>query len=281
MAPGDIPWRGPGGGRPDLPLPPGPMPLRRDGATRKRWRYVGFYGEALMLCAARAEVGPLGQAFWVLWDRERGRELAHTVLRPGSREVVMDGPRLTISAAGVHAELRLGEAEEVEAICPSGDGDGWGWTRKRAGVPIAGFVELPGLWVELNGFGVDDESAGYQARHTSWHWSAGVGAAADGRALAWNLVEGINDPAERSERAIWVDGVPHEPAPVTFDGLDAVRFADGFRLEFTGEAVRARDDNFLLLRSTYRHRFGTFTGALDGIDLATGFGVMESHDALW
>ncbi len=52
------PWRGPGAGRPDLPLPPAPMPLWRDSALRKRWRYVGFYGEELMLCAARAETGP-------------------------------------------------------------------------------------------------------------------------------------------------------------------------------------------------------------------------------
>jgi hypothetical protein len=281
MAIGGIPWRGPGDDRPALPLPPGPMPLRRDGGLRKRWRYVGFYGNTLMLCAAKAEVGPLGQTFWVLWDREQGRELAHTALRPGSREVVMDGPRLTIDAAGVHAELRLGEVEEVEAICPSGSNGGWGWTRKRAGVPIAGFVEMPGRRVELEGFGVDDESAGYQARHTSWHGSAGVGTAADGRALAWNLVEGINDPPARSERAIWVDGVPHEPAPVSFDGLDAVRFAGGSRLDFEPGAERSRDDNFLLVRSTYRHRFGTFTGRLDGTPLSEGRGVMESHTALW
>ena len=197
--PSGIPWRGPGEGRPDLPLPPGPMPLRRDGGLRKRWRYVGFYGEALMLCAARAEVGPLGQSFWVLWDREQGRELAHTALRPGSREVVLDGPRLLIDAPGLHADLHLGEAAPIESICPSGEG--WGWTRKRAGVPMSGQVEVPGRRVDVDGFGVDDESAGYQARRTSWHWSAGVGTAADGRALAWNLVEGINDPPERSERA--------------------------------------------------------------------------------
>ncbi|HEX4730431.1 MAG TPA: DUF2804 family protein [Solirubrobacterales bacterium] len=279
MATSGIPWRGPGAGRPDLPLPPGPMPLWRDGGLRKRWRYVGFYGEALMLCAARAEVGPLGQSFWVLWDRERGRELAHTALRPGSREVVLDGPRLLIDAPGVHADLHLGEATPIESICPSGAG--WGWTRKRAGVPMTGHVEVPGRRIPLDGFGVDDESAGYQARRTSWHWSAGVGTAADGRALAWNLVEGINDPPEHSERAVWVDGVPHEPAPVSFDGLDAVRFAEASRLDFTPGAERARDDNFLLVRSTYRHRFGTFTGRLDGIDLAEGRGVMESHDALW
>src|ERR1700744_2668454 len=211
MARTDIPWRGPGDGRPSLPLPPDPMPLRRDGALRKRWRYVGFYGEALMLCAARAEVGPTGQAFWVLWDRERGRELAHTSLRPGSREVVLDGPRLLIDAPGLHVELHLGAFESpIESICPSGDG--WGWTRKRAGVPMTGQVELPGRRIELDGLGVDDESAGYQARHTSWHWSAGVGTAADGRALGWNLVEGINAAPEHSERAVWVDGVPHEPA---------------------------------------------------------------------
>jgi hypothetical protein len=279
MAIGGIPWRGPGEGRPDLPLPPGPMPLRRDGGLRKRWRYVGFYGDALMLCAARAEVGPAGQSFWVLWDRERRRELAHTALRPGSREVVFDGPRLTIDAPGLHAELRLGEASPIESICPSGPG--WGWTRKRAGVPMTGWAETPGRRIELDGFGVDDESAGYQARRTSWHWSAGVGTAADGRAVAWNLVEGINDPPEKSERAIWIDGVPHEPAPVTFDGLEAVTFPDASRLEFTGGAERSRDDNFLLIRSTYRHRFGTFTGALDGIELAEGRGVMESHGALW
>jgi hypothetical protein len=276
-----IPWRGPGEGRPALPLPPDPMPLRRDGGLRKRWRYVGFYGEALMLCAARAEVGPLGQSFWVLWDREQDRELAHTALRPGSREVVFDGPRLTIDAPGLHAELHLGEAAPIESICPSGGGPGWGWTRKRAGVPITGQVEMPGWSVRLDGFGVDDESAGYQARRTSWHWSAGVGTAADGRALAWNLVEGINDPPERSERAVWVDGVPHEPAPVSFEGLEAVSFADASTLSFEAGAERSRDDNFLLVRSTYRHCFGTFQGALDGIAVSEARGVMESHDALW
>jgi Protein of unknown function (DUF2804) len=281
MSTSEIPWRSPGEGRPSLPLPPGPMPLWRDGGLRKRWRYVGFYGETLMLCAARAEVGPTGQCFWALWDRERGREVDHTSLRPGSREVVLDGGHLVIDAPGLHADLRLGEAAPIESICPSGAGDGWGWTRKRAGVPIEGVVETPGLRTQVEGFGVDDESAGYQARHTSWHWSAGVGIAADGRALAWNLVEGINDPPERSERAVWVDGVPYEPAPVRFDGLEAIRFAEGSRLDFTAGAERSRDDNFLLIRSTYRHRFGIFSGTLDGIELAEGRGVTESHTALW
>lgn len=255
------------------------MPLRSAGQTRKRWRYVGFYGEELMLCAARAQVGPLGQCFWALWDRGADRSFANTRLRPGSTEVRFDGPSVRIEAAGVCAQLSLGEAAPVESICPSGTG--WGWTRKRAGVPMWGAVETPERRIEVEGWGVDDESAGYHARRTSWFWSAGVGFAADGDPLAWNLVEGINDPPEASERAIWIGGRPSEPAPVSFDGLSAVAFGDGSRLLFEAGPERARSDNLLIFRSRYRHFFGEFRGSLDGVQLSRGFGVMEQHDAVW
>jgi hypothetical protein len=191
----------------------------------------------------------------------------------------MDGPTIVIEARGLRARLSLGSSTPVEAICPSGSG--WGWTRKRAGVPMGGEVETPERRWELDGFGVDDESAGYQKRRTNWHWSAGVGRAADGRPVAWNLVEGINDPPAGSERAVWTDGEPAEPAPVSFDGLTMVEFARGDRLNFAAGSERARDDNFLLFRSRYRHLFGDFSGSLDGIELSEGFGVMEQHDALW
>jgi uncharacterized protein DUF2804 len=275
-----LPWRGPGPDRPELPLPPNPMPLRRDGQLRKRWHYVGLFAEELMLCVARAEIGPLQQSFWVLWDRERRRQLAHTALRPGSREVRMNGPLVEIDADGLRASLRLGESAALESICPSGSG--WGWTRKRAGVPIEASVSLPGgrHW-ELTAAGIEDESAGYHRRRTSWCWSAGVGRAADGRDLAWNLVEGVNDPERGSERGIWIGGEPAEPPPVAFDGLGAIGFRDGSRLRFASESEHARDDDYVLLRSRYRHRFGSFAGALDGVELAAGIGVMEEHDALW
>lgn len=275
---GAMPWRGPGPGRPELPLPPGRMPLRWAGQLRKRWRYVGVFGEELMLCAARAEVGPAVQCFWVLLDRASGRQHAHTSLRPGSREVTMDGAQVEIDAEGLRASLRLGQCTAIETVCPSGDA--WAWTRKRAGVPVEGSVEVPGRRWQLSARGVDDESAGYHARRTSWHWSAGVGRAADGRRVAWNLVEGVNDPPRGSERAIWVDGEPFEPGPVRFHDLNAIDL-DGRTLEFATDSEHARDENFLLVRSRYRHRFGSFSGHLGNLDLAEGLGVMERHDALW
>lgn len=274
-----IPWRGPGPGRPDLPVPPARMPILRRGNVRKRWRYVGVFGPELMLCAARVEVGPLRQSFWSLWDREERSEHGRTRLRGGG-DVVLEGSELSIEGEGVRARLRLGEAAEVESLCPSGE-RGYGWTRKRAGVPVTGTVQTPRGRFEVEARGVDDESAGYHRRHTSWHWSAGVGRAADGREVAWNLVEGINDPPRDSERAIWLDGRPREPGPVDFDDLAAIEFGEGAKLDFAAESERARDDNLLLFRSAYRHRFGTFSGSLDGAELAEGYGVMESHEAVW
>jgi hypothetical protein len=255
------------------------MPLRRDGQLRKRWRYVGLFGKELMLCAAQAQVGPFRQSFWVIWERRERRRHARTSMRPGNRMVMMEGPSVEIRSVDVRASLTLGEGAPIESICPSGSG--WGWTRKRAGVPVHGTVEVEGRQRTVDVLGVDDESAGYHRRQTSWLWSAGVGRAADGRDVAWNLVEGINDPPSSSERAVWVDGEPSEPAAVSFDGTTGIAFADGARLSFAGECERARDENFLLLRSRYRHRFGSFSGSLPGLPLTEGLGVMEEHDALW
>jgi hypothetical protein len=258
---------------------PAPLPLFDHGQLRKRWRYVAVFAEELMLCAARAEVGPLAQSFWVLWDREARRQWAHTALAPGSREVVFDGPRLEIDGPGLRASLELGETTPIEATCPSGKS--LAWTRKRAGMPVAGTVEAPGRRWQVAGRGVDDESVGHHARRTSWRWSAGVGESVEGRNVAWNLVEGINDPPQGSERAIWVDGEPSEPPPVRFRDMDGVDLPEGEGLDFSPESRHGHEDNYLLIRSRYRHSFGSFSGSLGGLTLACGLGVMEEHDALW
>src|SRR5215218_1072752 len=223
------------------------MPLFDRGQLRKRWRYVAVFAEELMLCAARAEIGPATQSFWVLWDREQRQQWAHTSPLPGSREVVFDGARVEIDGPGLRASLELGEVAAIEATCPSGKSQAW--TRKRAGMPVTGTVEVPGRRWQIDGRGIDDESAGHHQRHTSWRWSAGVGESVEGRSLAWNLVEGINDPPRGSERAIWVEGEPTEPPPVRFRGLDGIELLDGEALGFDSESEHGRNDSYLLIRS--------------------------------
>lgn len=278
-----FPWRAPDPGRPEVPLPPERMPLSRHGRMRKRWRYVAAFGPRMMVCAGRVEVGPLGQSFWALWDRERERLRERTRLLPPrlASDVELDGSTVRIDGPGIEAELTLGEAEDVEAVCPSGR-RGYGWTRKRVGMEVSGSIRTGDGEVSVEGArGVDDESAGYHRRRLAWRWSAGVGTLADGRPAAWNLVAGINDPPRNSERAVWIGGSCYEPGPVSFDGLGAIDFDDGSRLSFESEAERRRSDRLLAVSSRYRQPFGSFRGALAGFELARGLGVMESHRVRW
>jgi len=130
---------------------------------------------------------------------------------------------------------------------------------------------------------VIDDTAGYHSRHTEWYWSAGVGVGEEGAALAWNLVAGVNDPPTGSERAVWVDGVPSEAAPVRFAAdLSEIVAEDDSRLSFAAEAQRKRKENLLIVSSDYTAPFGTFSGTLPGaITLASGLGVVEHHRAKW
>lgn len=290
------PWRGPyGSARPPvlapLPLPPARMPLLRGARPLKRWRYVGVYGPELMLCVGLARVGVAYQSFWAVWDREGRRLHERTRLSRGKVSLDMERlpgvARVADTAAGdgtaVAIDLAIEEADGVETVSPHGGA--YVWTRKQGGVPARGSVTIGDRSFALDGLAVVDDSAGYHARRTDWRWSAGVGRTADGRTAAWNLVDGIHDAAVGgSERTVWLDGTPVEAAPAVFaaDLSSVATPADGGDLRFASESVRERSENMLLVRSSYRQPFGTFSGALPGgLQLAEAFGVMEQHSAVW
>ena len=257
-----------------LALPPAPMPARHGLRPLKAWRYVGVFAEELMLCAASVRVGPARQAFWAVWDRRRGRLWERTVRGRGG--VRLEPGRVAVRDGSVTIDLDLAETAGIETVCRTGAA--YAWTRKQGGIHAAGHVRLDGVEIAVHGRAIVDDTGAYYARHTAWRWSAGVGTAADGRDVAWNLVSGVNDPAQGSERTVWIDGEPREVGPVSVAAdLSAV---DGLR--FTAEAVRARTENLIAVRSIYRAPFGTFAGQLPGgPELATGLGVMEEHEAWW
>lgn len=264
------------------------LPLRRGGSWRKQWRYVGAFADELFVVAARVGVGPLGQTFWAVVDRSTGAISERTRTRiPGTRGDVWtegseaEGLVTRIEAGEVSGSLRVGAGTWAEATCPTPDGNEV-WTRKRVGAPVEVDLTVGGRSFELEALGVEDESAGYHPNPTEWYWSAGIGTSTDGRPVGWNLVSGINDPPEGSERAIWVSGEPHEPGPVTFDPeLGAITFEGGSVLGFSAEAERRAKQNLLVVAYDYRQPFGSFSGELDGIALASGIGVMEYHYARW
>jgi len=215
-----------------------------------------------------------------VWDRRASRLTERTRLLVGLDAVRVTPGEVAVADGDVEIRLALDADAGVEVYTP--DPGGYVWTRKHE-ARAQGHVRVGNDRWELDGPALVDDSAGYHPRHTVWRWSAGSGRLTDGAAVTWNLVEGIHDSPRDSERTLWVDGAPRELAPVRFSpDLASVEFEDDGRLTFVAEATRARDDNLLVVRSRYRQPFGRFSGTFPGgLRLAEGWGVMESHDALW
>jgi hypothetical protein len=257
-----------------LPLPPGRMPPFSGGRPLKHWRYVGIYRPDLMLCVGDAAVAGLHRRWWAValpdgtLREDTGSRRAAVRLDPGAVRVRSDALEL---------DVELDEGPGVEVASPHGRR--WIWTRKQACVTVRGRLSLESReWTLAGDDAFIDDSAGYHARHTRWRWSAGLGRAASGQRLAWNLVEGVHDALEASERTVWVDGEPREVGPQPF-GVDLLRVG---ALRLTPWSVRKDDANMLLVRSRYRQPFGTFAGELPGgLALESGQGVTEWHDARW
>jgi uncharacterized protein DUF2804 len=256
-----------------LPLPPERMPLWRDGRLLKRWRYVGVFSPELMICVGEAHLGPLARRWWAIALPDGSLHDRTTARRGG---VTVGVERVSVHSPGAHIELEIGEGAPVEVVSPSGGS--YIWTRKRAGVPATGSVGLDGTEHSVDAEAVVDESAGYHERHTAWRWTAGVGRGANGERVAWNLVTGIHDAPDASERTVWVDGEPREVPPVEF--ADDLSRVDG--LGFHEWCAREDHTRRLVFRSEYRQPFGTFEGELPGgLRLLEGYGVMEEHDVVW
>lgn len=264
------------------------LPLFRGTRPLKRWRYVGVFGERIMVCAASVQVGPARQTFWAIYERANTSTGASGVLLERTRLISRRGALeltpglLRIRDDAILLDLALEENQGIEATCPNGRAHVW--TRKQAGVRAHGTLAIGARPpISVDALAVIDDTAGHHARVTEWWWAAGVGNAPDGTPLAFNLVQGVNDPSSGSERAIWIDSVPHEAPPVQFSAdLRSISADDGSELHFAPEAERSRRENLLLVRSDYRAPFGTFSGALPGgIPLAHAVGVVEHHRAHW
>ncbi len=273
-----LPVRGPAVRELGLRLPPARMaPLHR-GRPLKRWRYLGVYGPELMLCVGDARVCGVPQRWWAVALPD-GSLFERTTQRRGG--VLLERGRVRVRAAAratpVEIDLRLDEPDAMEVVSPHGGS--WIWTAKRAPVGVRGHVRVGGSSFDLDGaLGFVDESAGYHARHTEWRWSAGLGLTDDGRNVAWNLVEGVHDAPEASERTVWIDGEPHEVEPQGF--APDLSLVGGLR--FTAWSERRDSTRRGPVRSDYRQPFGEFSGELPGgLALASGHGVMEWHAARW
>jgi hypothetical protein len=193
----------------------------------------------------------------------------------------------------VRARLDAGSpGRDLPAVLRTGTaGGGWNVTEKAAGYTVRGIIEAAAdeLPFGLAG-GWRDWTCGRQDRRTEWRWAAGAGRGRNGARVGINVSTGMNDE-EAGEDVVWWSGVPYhlavtflEPAGSHADG-DWIVGGDDWQLEFESCGVRAADENFRFVRSTYTQPVGTFRGTLPGedgepveVELS---GVTEDHRAVW
>jgi hypothetical protein len=254
------------------------LKLLDHGQLRKKWRYVGVYGEDLMICAAVVQVGPLTQTFWAIWDRTT-KTLYDATHQRNAAVQVPDG-RLLVKDGDVEINLTLEVTPGFEVTTPAGKS--WMWTRKQLGIRAQGTVRVGGRQVEVDALGMVDDSAGYHPRKTLWRWSTGVGKDSQGRDVAWNFVNGMHDDPADNENAIWLNGerTAVQAAPIAED-LSTINIGSD-RLDFHQESERGAKSNLVVIRSEYRQPFGRFTGTLPGVgEVHDAYGVMEFHNVVW
>lgn len=257
-------------------VPPASLPMLYRGRLRKQWRYVAVWSPQLLLSVCEIDIGPAHQEFWSCCVGSRLHE--RTRRRRGL--LSLSDQRIVIQDGFINANLKLSEIDSFQTL--AFDKRAYTWTQKRL-VRVHGAVELNGERYLVDAPGLIDDSAGYHPRRTHYKWSAGAGTDTEGRAIAWNVVEGINDSSINSERTVWIDGVPSHVPPVKIDdSLSGLTCINGERLDFHQTALRETHDNVLVIRSHYRHAFGSYSGTLPGnIRVQQAVGVMENHAVHW
>jgi hypothetical protein len=283
----------------------------------KTWHFVSVGGEQCMAAFAIVDLGYAASAFAYVFDRKARRllcDLSFTGLPsavqvadtagPGARsrfaaggaDLLIERPRgaatWTIRARGPKGfaiDATADAAHEPPAICAIAEiaGGVANCTHKTVCLPARGRAAAAGVAFDLDGsYAAHDHTCGLLARDTRWRW-----AAASGKSIGFNLVEGFNGPVENG---VWLDGRLLKVGEARFE-YDRqatgkpwhVRTVDGVvDLEFHPEGERREDKNLLIAASWYVQPIGTFRGTIKppgkkAVTVADLLGVTEDHVAKW
>ena len=206
---------------------------------RKWWQYTAVVSEEVIAGAAVVDLGYVGLAFALAWDRREKIWYEKEVLVPLARGVKIEGEpghsSFIYRGGAGHIELRNSPDErtiDVRMQTPAGllamdlemagAGEGtepltvigalapgrFNITHKEAGVALGGRITLGDRAVELDpetSYALFDWTQGVPPACVKWNWAMGAGRATDGRTVGFNLCVGYTDPLN-SENAVWVDG---------------------------------------------------------------------------
>lgn len=273
---------------------------------RKFWQYTAVVSPEVIAGLAVVDLGYVGMAFALAWDRTRKIWFEREALIPLARGLRAEGepPESTFAYRGRAGRIVLVNTREERTVevrfqtpagvlemdlelAPLDEGTdpltaigslGAGHvnvTVKEAGVALGGRLLLGDRELQLEpetATCLMDWTQGLPPTDVTWNWAMAAGKAQDGRALGFNFCVGYTDPAN-SENGVWIDGAVHRTGPVTFtippeaNTPWRIRGADGvLDLEFRPEAMRQANTNLFIAVSRYRQPVGRYTGTVPGPD---------------
>jgi hypothetical protein len=284
---------------------------------KKRWVYAAVADANVMVGAAVVSLGYAATALVFVLDRRRRKFLMDkSVLGPAPcASFVDDGSgrrsarfelgrsRIEVGDAGTTVDL-AGQAglpthvfvqtedrgaEPIAAVVPI-DGGFANATEKRVLGALGEVVAGGQRFVLEDATCALDHTSGFLARHTKWRWALGLGRAASGERVGFNVVEGfVGEP----ECGVWIDGRLFPCGEGRFE-FDAGRPRDAWAVRttcgsvdvtFRPDGLHREDKDLYVVRSSFVQPAGEFSGSISAggrTYVVAGLpGVTEHQDVLW
>lgn len=294
-------------------------------AREKRWLYVALSTDRFYIAVCVVRLGYASNAFMYVFDKSENALRVHqsATSHPFAASIsptITEGARVVFDASAFRARcVRLhgsatysldvtvpgctlnveldtsGAPPSIAAIASLAPGHA-NTTQKRALLQVRGNATIGAERISLDGAqAAYDYTSGILERHTSWKWAFGLGHAADGSRIGFNLVEGF---VGESECAFFSarNGAPAEMHPLregrfSFDRKHPKskwRLAtdDGaVDLTFSPLALHAETKNLGIVRSSFVQPIGLWNGTVraggTAYVLNDVLGVAEDQDVVW
>lgn len=200
----------------------------------------------------------------------------HFKYHQGERVLTFAAPGLknALGDCGINGCVTLSQAEHLESMNIASS-----WANKRTAfyynrkincMPAFGGFRIGAreyaFTPELD-FGALDWGRGNWTYKNRWYWGSASGYV-QGHAIGWNIGYGFSDRSQASENVLFVDGVVHKLADITFhidtaDYMKPWRFSSSdqrVEMRFTPCLDRNSSINLGVLRSVQHQVFGEFEG---------------------
>lgn len=297
----------------------------RQAFSHKKWHFVGLATEKVFLAGAIVDCSYAGNAFFCVVDLETGTTMKNLsflgvprlslsvndkpgagamawLRQPGARFELWRSERsakyqLVVETRDLEIEASFDTRAAPEPLSVVGKSVNKlvAFTQKTNLLSASGKLRVNNRKMKLDGaFGGLDFTAGFFPRVTEWRWGFGMGRAANGERVGFNLAHG-NNLGGQNENALWIGDKLYRLSDVQFffDRKNVVaqwklKTEDGLLdLVFTPKGVHREDRELVIVRSRFAQVLGVYSGTIknpetgETLEITSLPGIAEDQRVKW